>query len=160
MSGLPVFVLSILCVAPRAAGHSPGDALGNAPSDETSKGKISEVWVLNATRKWKRSHPSGSLLLLGASELLLFLFSWFFWKLQPVWCWSKSKVWGSLWAETADAPPTSELPGLPSERKEQRVLMDLCEILQIFSQQIWSNTNQTAEEAIKESEIWLSMCYI
>lgn len=69
MSGLPVFVLSILCVAPRAAGYSPGDALGNAPGDETGKGKISQVWVLNATRKCKRSHPSGSLLLLGVRAI-------------------------------------------------------------------------------------------
>lgn len=61
-----------------------------------------------------------------------------------------------MWAEAADAPPTSELPGLPLERKEQRVLMDLCEILLIFSQQIWSNNNHTADEAVKNGKSGLA----
>lgn len=94
-----------------------------------------------------------------ALELLLFLFSWFFWKLQLVWCWRKPKarfLW-SLWAETADAPPPSELPGLPLERKEQRVLLHLCEILLIFSQQIWSSNSQAAEEAIKNRKYGLAL---
>lgn len=65
--------------------------------------------------------------------------------------WIKARFLCSMWAEAADAPPTSELPGLPLERKEQRVLMDLCEALLIFSRQIWSNNNQTAEEAIKKN---------
>lgn len=70
MSGLPVFVLSILCVAPRAAGYSPGDALGNAPGDETGKGKISQgekhMTVLVSpqalAQEWEHSSPVTDLL--------------------------------------------------------------------------------------------------
>lgn len=81
---LPVFVLSIPSVAPRGAGR----CFGKDPCDETGERKISPVWLLNAARKWERSHPSGIMLLLGfgavASPFILVL-------LKAAACWGKSR---------------------------------------------------------------------